>query len=338
MVTKKGVLLINLGTPDTPGVKDVKKYLAEFLMDERVIDINPIMRRCLVKGLIIPLRSPRSAKLYAGIWHPEFGSPLLYYSIRQQQMLQAALGDAYHVELGMRYQNPGISEAMDRFKAMNIYDIQVIALFPQYAEATSGSVQQKVWEIAATWPCVPNITFTKTFFDNRLMIEAIADRAGEYNLSGYHHVLFSFHGLPQRQLQKCDISGNYCLKKQGCCENINAINRHCYGAQSHHTAKLIADRLEISKEKYTVSFQSRLGRVPWITPYTSDVIKELALTGKRRVLVFSPAFVTDCLETLHEISVEYADMFKDAGGHHLQLVESLNDSPIFIQALAAMLK
>ena len=336
IMSKKGILLINLGTPDSPSTADVRKYLNEFLMDARVIDINPLARTLLVKGIIVPFRSPKSAKLYKAIWDDKTGSPLLHYSKLQHQLLQEKLGDEYMVELAMRYQSPSIGAALSRMKAALIGDITVIPLFPQYASASTGSVHDKVMEIVKQWQTIPNITFINSFHDNEGMINTFAENAAKYHPETYDHILFSFHGLPQRQLIKCDHTDSYCLKVDGCCNTLNDTNKFCYSAQSHHTAQLIADRMGITKDKYTICFQSRLGSDPWVQPYTSEVVARLAKEGKKRLLVFCPAFVADCLETVYEVTVEYGDEFKALGGEHVQLVESLNDSPTWIDALAKM--
>jgi len=309
---KKGVLLVNLGTPDSPEVADVRKYLDQFLMDERVIDVNAFKRTLLVKGIIVPFRSPKTSKLYKEIWDGN-GSPLLYYSKIQANLLQEKLGDEYHVELAMRYQNPSISSALEKMKAGLVESIKVIPMFPQYASASTGSVMQSVMEIISRWSTVPPVAFVNSFHDNDLVIETFANNALKYQPDSYDHVLFSFHGLPERQLLKCDHTGHYCLKQDNCCESLNDTNKFCYSAQGYDTARLIAAKLNIASENYTVCFQSRLGKEPWVQPYTTDVLKKLAREGKKRLLVFSPAFVADCL-----------------------LVESLNDDPRFIDALAGM--
>jgi ferrochelatase len=337
-MSKKGVLLINLGTPDSPSTADVRKYLREFLMDPLVIDINPIARNLLVKGLIVPTRGPKSAKLYQAIWDEKTGSPLLYYSQLQQQLLQEKLGDDYVVELGMRYQSPSIESALQRLKEALIYDIVVIPLFPQYASASTGSVYDKVMELVQRWMTKPTIRFINSFHDDELMIETFADNARKYKPETYDQILFSFHGLPQRQLIKSDHTQHTCLKSADCCQTLTDANRYCYSAQSHHTAKLIAEKLNIPKEKYIVCFQSRLGNDPWVQPYTVDIVHQMAKEGKKRLLVFCPAFVADCLETIYEVPVEYGTEFKKLGGEEIQLVESLNDSPKFIEALARMIK
>ena len=332
---KKGVLLVNLGTPDSPEVADVRKYLDQFLMDERVIDVNAFKRTLLVKGIIVPFRSPKTSKLYKEIWDGN-GSPLLYYSKIQANLLQEKLGDEYHVELAMRYQNPSILSALEKMKAGLVESIKVIPMFPQYASASTGSVMQSVMEIISKWPTIPPVSFVNSFHDNDLVIETFANNALKYQPDSYDHVLFSFHGLPERQLLKCDHTGHYCLKQDNCCESMNDTNKFCYSAQGYDTARLIAGKLNIARENYTVCFQSRLGKEPWVQPYTTDVLKKLAGEGKKRLLVFSPAFVADCLETLYEITVEYHEEFKALGGEHVQLVESLNDDPRFIVALAGM--
>lgn len=335
---KKAVLLVNLGTPDSPATSDVRRYLDEFLMDNRVIDINPVSRTLLVKGIIVPTRGPKSAKLYKEIWSDETGSPLLHYSKLQQKLLQERLGDDYIVELAMRYQNPSIDSALERLQKGLVDSIQVIPMFPQYASASTGSVYEKIMGIVGKWPTTPNISFINSFHDNELMIQTFADNGAKYGPENYDHILFSFHGLPQRQLIKSDITGSYCLKFEGCCETITDANKFCYSAQSHHTAKLIAAKLNIPREKYTICFQSRLGSDPWVQPYTSEVIHKLAAEGKKRLLVFCPAFVADCLETVFEVTTEYGNEFKALGGEDVQLVESLNGSPKFIEALAGMIR
>lgn len=332
---KQGVLLVNLGTPDSPSVSDVRKYLDQFLMDERVIDINALNRTLLVKGIIVPFRGPKSAKIYKELW-TENGSPLLYYGVRAQELLQAKLGKTVMVELAMRYQSPSIESALERLKKQQVSSIRVVPLFPQYASASTGSVIQKVMEIVSQWQTIPDISFVNSFHDNEGMIEVFADNARKHNPDTFDHILFSFHGLPERQLSKADDTGKYCLKTDGCCSRLNDVNRFCYSAQSHDTARLIAEKLNLSKDRYTVSFQSRLGNAPWKKPYTIEVLEKLANEGARNILVFSPAFVADCLETNVEIASEYHDEFRKWGGEKVQLVESLNDNPKWIDALAGI--
>ncbi len=335
---RKGILLVSLGTPEGLSVKDVSKYLTEFLMDPRVIDINPVSRFLLVRGLIVPFRSRTSFKLYQRIWNKESGSPLLHFSRLQQQLLKIELGPEYHVELAMRYQYSSIRLALHKLRSAMVDSIHVIPLFPQYSSATTGSIIAKIMDEVRNWETIPKISFTSSFHDNGLMIKAFAANGRKYLPESYDHILFSFHGLPQRQLIKCDHSKSQCLKSADCCSVLTERNCNCYSAQCHHTAALIADELNIPKDKYTICFQSRLGKAPWIQPYTSAVIQQLAKEGKKRVLVFCPSFVADCLETIYEIAEEYHQEFVNAGGEHLQLVESLNGSPIFISALKEMIQ
>ncbi len=337
-MSKKGILLINLGTPDSPATADVRKYLKEFLMDGRVIDVNPVVRNFLVKGIIVPFRGPKSAKLYQEIWSEETGSPLLHYSKIQKKLLQESLGDDYQVELAMRYQTPSIEEALEKLKDGLVESIKVIPLFPHYASASTGSVLDKVMKLVSNWQTIPNLSFVNSFHDNEKMIETFAQNAEKYEPETFDHILFSFHGLPQRQLVKSDHSGKHCLKVENCCQTLTENNKFCYSAQCYDTARLIAEKLNLEKDKFTVCFQSRLGKDPWVQPYTSEIIKELAAKGNKRLLVFCPAFVADCLETVYEVTVEYGDEFKALGGENVQLVESLNDHPIWISALEDMAK
>ena len=329
---KKGVLLVNLGTPDSPSVADVRKYLNEFLMDERVIDINPINRTLLVKGIIVPFRGPKSAKIYKEVW-TENGSPLLYFSVRAKELLQERMGKEYIIELAMRYQSPSIERALKSLQDQQVEEIRVVPLFPQYASASTGSVIQKVMKLVSQWQTIPNISFVNSFHDNEGMLNVFAENASKYQPESFDHILFSFHGLPERQLSKADHSEKYCLQVSNCCDRFNEVNRFCYSAQCHHTARLLAEKLNIPKERYTICFQSRLGNSPWKKPYTIEVLEELAKKGAKRLLVLSPAFVADCLETNYEIAREYNEEFQKWGGEKIQLVESLNDNPKWIEAL-----
>ena len=332
-IAKKGVLLVNLGTPDSPSVPDVRRYLTEFLLDGRVIDIPAWRRSLLVRGIIVPFRAPNSAKLYKAIWDEKTGSPLLHYSLIQQRMLQERLGDEYHVELAMRYQNPSIESALANLKDMMVDSIQIVPLFPQYASASTGSVIDKVMELMRTWHTFPEVSIVNDFYDNELMVEVFAEHAEKHIPDGYDHFLFSYHGLPVRQLRDVDNTGKHDCDEAGCRHELTEKNKRCYLAQSYATTRLIAKRLGIKPEDYTVCFQSRLGKTPWIQPYTSDVLKEVAKKGKKRLLVFCPAFVSDCLETIYEVGTEYAEEFKELGGEKVQLVESLNAHPKWITAL-----
>ncbi len=330
---KKGILLVNLGTPDSPSVPDVRRYLNEFLMDGRVIDIPAWRRFFLVRGIIVPFRAPNSAKLYRAVWNDETGSPLLHYSLLQQRLLQERLGDEYHVELAMRYQNPSIASALARLRPMNLEQLRIIPLFPQYASASTGSVIDKVMELMRSWHTFPEVSIVNDFYDNERMIDVFAENARKHDLTAYDHVLFSYHGLPVRQLNDVTPDGSHRCETAGCRERIDEHNRYCYVAQCYATTRLLAGKIGIDADRYTVCFQSRLGKTPWVEPYTTDALKAVAANGAKRLLVFSPAFVADCLETIYEIGTEYATEFKALGGEQVQLVESLNDHPLWITAL-----
>ncbi|MFT7587963.1 MAG: ferrochelatase [Limisphaerales bacterium] len=329
-----GILLVNLGTPDSPSTADVRKYLKEFLLDERVIDIPWFFRQALVRGLIAPFRAPKSAKIYQEIWFKE-GSPLMVYGRRLLDKMNIAMGSDFEVELAMRYQNPSIEKGIDTLLSKGVDRIIIFPLFPQYASATTGSIHEKVMNLLGKRQNIPDIHLVRDYFDHPAFISAFASRADVHQLADFDHILFSFHGLPERQIRKAD-NHKVCLSET-CCKSMRADNCQCYRAQCHATARAIAKEKGIKEEDYTICFQSRLGSDPWIKPYTSDVIEHLAKKGVKKMLVFCPAFVADCIETIDEIAVEYADEFKEAGGESLTLVESLNDSDAWVAALRTII-
>ncbi len=330
---KTGILLVNLGTPDSPSTGDVRKYLREFLNDPRVIDIHPVARFLLVNLIIAPLRAPKSAKLYKQVWTDK-GSPLMHYTIEQKKGLEQLLGPEYQVEYAMRYQSPSLDSVLEKFKKPVYKKIKVIPLFPQYASASTGSVQQKVMDIVSTWQIVPEIEFVNSFCDDPKMIQVFAERGRTLLTEKFDHILFSFHGLPERHIRKGDCF-DHCLKDH-CCDSLTDKNAFCYRAQCFQTARLIADALQLTKEQYTVCFQSRLGSDPWIKPYSDDIIKQRAKLGDKKLLFFAPAFVSDCLETIHEIGVEYDELFQEHGGEKVVLVPSLNDHPDWYESLKSI--
>ena len=327
---KTGILLVNLGTPDSPSTSDVRKYLREFLMDSRVIDIPAFNRFLLVNLIIAPLRGPKSAKLYKTIWN-ENGSPLLHYTRKQAEQLQSAMGNNYQVEFGMRYQSPSLESALEKFKKPVYKEIIVLPLFPQYASASTGSVHEKIMDIVSAWQVVPEIKFINSFCDHPGFIKTFSAIGKSLSPEKFDHILFSFHGLPERQIKKADAFGD-CLGNS-CCDSLNEKNAYCYRAQCFQTARKIAETLSISGDRYTICFQSRLGKDPWIKPYSDFVIKERAEKGDQRLLVFAPAFTSDCLETIYEIGVEYNELFREHGGKEVKLVPSLNDDAGWIEAM-----
>lgn len=337
MNRKTGVLLLNLGTPDSPKTGDVRKYLREFLMDERVIDIPAIKRWMLINLIIAPLRAPKSAAEYEKLWTEE-GSPLLVNGLALKKKVQDALGKDYVVSFGMRYQSPSIESSLEIFKNKGFSKIIVIPLYPQYASASTGSTIQKVNEIVNTWQVIPNIEFVSSFADNKDFIHAFAELGSEHLAKEeYDHVLFSYHGLPERQIYKssCD---NYCKIQDSCCSTYHRKNEFCYRAQCFETTRLIADELKLEEGNFSNCFQSRLGKTPWIPTYIDDEIDALLKAGKKRILVYSPAFVSDCLETTVEIGEAYQEIFLEKGGERWQLVESLNARDEWVDCLVNLIE
>ena len=332
--SKTGVLIINLGTPDSPSVADVRKYLREFLMDRRVIDIPFWRRFLLINFVIAPFRAPESAKGYRALWGAQ-GSPLKVYGLALEGLLQKALGTDFDVKLAMRYQSPSIKSVLPYFKNKGFKQLIIIPLYPQYASSSTGSTMEEIMRLIKSWEVIPEIKLISQFFDDPLFIKSFAEIGKKYMAQDrYDHYLFSYHGLPEHQILKssCD---HYC-RLGDCCSTYSSKNQYCYRAQCFETTRLLVQALGIKKEEYTISFQSRLGKRPWIKPYTDEIIKQLAGRGIKRVLTFSPAFVADCLETTVEIGVDYKKLFLDHGGEHWQLVESLNIHPTWVECLKQM--
>lgn len=326
---KTGVLLINLGTPDSPSVSDVRSYLSQFLNDPRVIDIPWLPRKMLVNLIIVPFRAPKSAKIYKKLW-TDNGSPLLYYSNRVKDLLQKELSGDYTVHLAMRYKNPSIPDVMEEMRKQNYAKIIVLPMFPQYASASTGSAHDEVMRVLRTWWVLPDVKFISQYYDHPTFIDGLVARGKQYNLQEYDHILFSYHGLPVRQVDKVYVDDK--CSDHNCEEEITEENKFCYKATCYATTRLLAQRLNIPKEKYTVCFQSRLDK-EWLEPFSDKVVKECAKKGMKKILVFSPAFTADCLETIIEIGEEYQEIFKEHGGEKVQLVESLNDHPLWISCL-----
>jgi protoporphyrin/coproporphyrin ferrochelatase len=329
-----GLLLINLGTPDEPETAAVRRYLRQFLSDPRVIDINPLGRWLLLNLIILPTRPAKSAHAYRQIWDATRGSPLLSHSEDLTARVRARLGAGWQVELAMRYGKPSIEEGLAKMRAAGVDRIVVLPLFPQYASSSTGSAVEEAFRIAGAAWNVPALSIVDAFYEHPGFLDAFA-AVGRPVIEALRadHVLFSFHGLPERQIQKSDESGRHCLQSAGCCDQIGTANRNCYRAQSYATARGIASRLGLEAERWSVSFQSRLGRTPWIKPYTDVVLDELAARGIKRLAVYCPAFVADCLETLEEIGMRARDQFRAKGGEELVLVPSLNSSEPWVEAV-----
>ncbi len=331
----KGILLVNLGTPDSSSVKDVRKFLREFLMDPLVVDLPFVLRWILVNLIIVPFRGPKSSKEYKMLWTKE-GSPLKYHSEKLLKKLKEKLTNRYQIALAMRYQSPSIKSALLSLQHKNCDELLIIPLFPQYAQATSLSVINavKLQLEQMSWVIKPK--FLSTFATDEGFIDSIIHQADELKTVTdiqTDHTVFSYHGLPERQLIKVNAD---CLTDH-CCSQLTTNNEHCYRAQCFATTRALAKKLKLSKEQYSVCFQSRQGRIPWTQPYIDEVIVELAKQGRRHVRVFSPAFVADCLETTIEIGQTYRQLFIQHGGEELTLVPSLNSSDEWVDALQAII-
>jgi len=336
---RTGVLLLNVGTPDSTETRDVRRYLGEFLSDPRVIDINPVLRWLLLHLVILRLRPKRSAEAYEKIWLPE-GSPILVHGRAFEEALGRELGPAYDVVLAMRYGRPSIAEGVARLARREaVSRLVIFPLFPQLASATTGTAlaaaRAHLDEI--TWS--PQVAAVQPFFNDEGYLQALAESARP-TLTDLRpdHLLVSFHGLPERHVLRADPTGRRCLASEGCCAPMVPENASCYRAQCFETARLAASRLGLEEGAWTVSFQSRMGRTPWIGPHTTELVRSLAEDGVRRLAVLCPSFVTDCLETLEEIGERERESFKERGGEELLLVPSLNADAAWVKAAAGLVR
>ncbi|MCE3260049.1 MAG: ferrochelatase [Bacteroidetes bacterium] len=329
---KEAVLIINLGTPDAPTPAKVGKYLTEFLNDKRVIDINPIARFILVNLIIVPTRRFKSAKLYQNIWKKD-GSPLLTNSIDLKNKLQTQLGDKYIVELAMRYQKPSIKDTLEKLRLQRPSKIHILPLYPQYASSSTGSTIEEVLRLVKGWEVIPSLNIVSKFYDHPKFIDALLTEGRKHNFNEYDHIIFSYHGLPERQIKKASAhyGGDTC-QLGSCCNSITKNNQFCYRANSFETTRRLVKALQIPEGKYTTTFQSRLDD-KWLKPYSDKVVEELAKKGAKKLLIFSPAFVADCLETIYEIGTEYNELFKEHGGEKVVLVNSLNSNDDWANAV-----
>ncbi len=332
---RKGVLLVNLGSPDSPSVHDVRKYLREFLMDGRVLDTPWPVRFCVVNFAILPSRPKESAHAYQKIWTPE-GSPLVVTSRRVRAELQARV--TAPVELAMRYQNPSIESALKKLAENEVTNLLVILLFPHYAMSSYETAAVRVKELAARMTPPMQVEIQPPYFDAPDYIEALVASAKNYLEAGYDHLLFSFHGIPERHLRKSDPTGCHCLAKENCCEVPSPAHATCYRAQCFKTVAAFVAKAGVPKEKYSVSFQSRLGKDPWLKPYTDFELEKFPARGVKKLLVICPAFVSDCLETLEEIGIRGRESFLKAGGDELTLIPCMNEHPQWLLALEKMVE
>ncbi len=327
---KQGLLLINLGTPDSPNVKDVRRYLKEFLSDPRVVDLPTLVRTILLYGFILPFRPKRSAHAYQSIWQAD-GSPLLLNCLSLKEKLQTELSGSYQVALGMRYGKPSIASALADLK--NCQSITVLPLFPQYSSAATGSAIESVYNTLKTYETQPHLTVIRDFYNHPGFIQSMALQIQPY-IEHHDYVLFSYHGLPERQI----IKGGCRAVCEGTCPYLSVDQPPCYRSQCFATSQALAQTLNLEPEQYSSTFQSRLGRTPWIKPYTDEVMPKLASQGVKNLLVACPSFTADCLETLEEIGIRGKALWLECGGENLTLVPCVNDSPAWLQGIQELLK
>ena len=332
---KTAVILINTGTPDDATVPSVKRYLREFLGDGRVISKPSIIRKLLVNGIIVPRRASKSAGLYQKIW-TEKGSPLLWHSENLKQKLQKVLGDDYDVMLAMRYGNPTLKNALQMVRAGNYRELVVVPLFPQYASSTVGSIMELIFKEMHGWNNIPRIKSIHNFYDHPGYINCVVENIlKQQKTFTPDHILFSFHGLPIAHVNA--THQNLPCEQFNCKEEVNQGNAFCYQAASYATAREIAYKLGLNSQDYSLAFQSRFAK-KWLEPFSDDLIRKMARKGIKNLLVVSPSFVADCLETIEEIGDGFKQSFLKGGGEQFEWVESLNDNDKWVNVLKGMIK
>lgn len=329
---KRAVLMLNLGSPDSTKVEDVREYLGEFLMDERVLDAPKPIRWMVVNGAILPFRAKASAEAYENVWMDE-GAPLIVYSERVRDQLREHFD--FPVEIAMRYRKPSVPDALAKFKADGIEELFIFPMYPHYAMSSYETAVVQVYEEMHKLDFQANTRLVQPYYQDDDYIEALAASAEPFlkDPEAWDMLLFSFHGIPVRHLEKSDPSGAHCQKTPDCCNVCNPAHATCYRHQCLTTVRRFVDRMGIPEEKYTVSFQSRLGKDPWLTPYTDQELERLAEEGVKNIRVMCPAFVADCLETIEEISMEGKAEFLEAGGESFEQIPCLNDHPAWIEVL-----
>jgi ferrochelatase len=326
---KKVLIIVNTGTPDGPDVRNVRRFLSEFLNDSRVIDLPWLLRKFLVNIIIVPFRAGRSSLKYQKLWTTE-GSPLQVNLEKLVIKLRNSLKDQYTVVGAMRYGNPSLGKVLDDVIRELPDSVIVFPLYPHYASSTTGSVNELTMKALSKKTVLPELKIAGQFYNNPLYIEAVAASVCKYDLSAYDHILFSYHGLPLRQIRKVHPEKD--CNKCNCADELPEGCNLCYRAACYETTRLLAENLNLSDDIYSTSFQSRLSR-NWMSPFTDDRLSELAGTGYKKILLVAPSFAADCLETIMEIGEEYASHFISCGGHHLDLVPALNDDDKWVDAL-----
>jgi protoporphyrin/coproporphyrin ferrochelatase len=334
---KRAVVLMNLGSPDSTEVKDVKRYLDEFLMDERVIDKPYLLRALLVKGIIVPFRAPKSAQAYRSIW-TDNGSPLIVISRGLRDALQKQLMEP--VAIAMRYGNPSPKAAFDELVQQNpdLEEVIAMPMYPHYAMSSYETAVEYAIEQHKKGGYRFKLTTIKPYYDNEDYINALCESIKPYLEAEFDQLLFSYHGVPVRHIYKGDITGSHCLKVPDCCDMPSDAHQYCYRHQCWKTTKMVTERLGIPAGKWGFSFQSRLGRDPWLEPFTAVGLEQLPKEGVKKLLVVCPAFVSDCLETLEEIAVEGKEIFLHNGGEEFRMIPCLNVHPLWVGALAKWIR
>ena len=335
-MAKKGIVLMNLGSPDSTAVKDVRRYLKEFLMDERVIDVPYLVRSFLINGIIVPFRAPKSAEAYKTIWTKD-GSPLVVLTKLLQKALQLKVDEP--VAIAMRYGNPTPQVAFEELQKNNpdLEEVLAIPLYPHYAMSSFETAVESAKEIHQQNKYPFKLYFLQPFYNELHYIHALAENIKPFLQKEHDHILFSYHGIPGRHIRKSDITGCHCLKVENCCEVASPAHAHCYRHQVFKTTRLVMEQLNIPKEKYSISFQSRLGK-GWLEPFTDIRLREMPKEGIKKLVILCPAFVSDCLETLEEIDVRGREEFMGAGGISFTMIPCLNTNPLWVDVLANWVK
>ena len=330
----KGVLLINLGSPDSTKTKDVRRYLGEFLMDERVIDVPYLLRALLVKGIILNTRPRKSAKAYKKIWWEE-GSPLIVLSQRLQEKVQKKT--SFPVALAMRYGNPSIKAGLQELHDKGVTDVLMVPLYPQFAMATTETILVLAHELQEKYFPKMVLTHIPAFYNKGEYIRVLGDSIKAYlSDKDWKKIMFSYHGVPERHIRKSDITKSHCNPSDQhfkCCQSSSAAHEFCYKHQCYETTRQVVDYLGLKEDQYVTTFQSRLGRDPWLQPYTDKTIEKFAEEGIDQLAVVTPAFVSDCLETLEEIGMEGKEEFIEAGGTDFYAVPCINDNDDWVDVL-----
>jgi ferrochelatase len=328
----KGALLVNLGSPDSTSVKDVKKYLDEFLMDKRVIDTPYPLRAFIVKGIILNTRPKKSAEAYKKIWWKE-GSPLIILSERLHKKVETKTN--IPVELAMRYGNPSIKSGIQKLAKQGVTEIYLIPLYPQFAMATTETIVVEANKVInKNFPQI-KISATPAFYNQPDYVEVLSNSIQKHlDETTPDHLLFSYHGVPERHIKKSDVSKSHCKIDGSCCNTPSVAHEFCYRHQCYETTKLVAEKLNLKDGFYSTSFQSRLGRDPWLKPYTDQTIDNFAINGIKKLAVATPAFVSDCLETLEEIGMEAKHSFEQNGGEEFSTIPCLNDNDDWANTLS----